>query len=777
MAPPPWPPSEPSDRAPLGATLALGLVLAMAASLLLDGALVLLRHPTGIVVPGVGDQNQSAKTDAYLLTFAVILPAAALLTPRLADRLAAVAGRRAASGVAGGLGLALGAAIVLTRLAPQVGIHDGLRTLVALVALWWVAAGSLLALATRRRGAGLLGRLGARAPVCAAVGGLLLLAVALCLTNLGAVTVSGLVIGAVVAAGFALAVVRTPAATASTRALRRALGVLDGVLVIGLLLAVTNVIVFRTGGIPNAFFPPGIIQFHQDWLLGPANQLLGGGALLVGVPVSQYGVGFIYFLGAWFHIAPIGYGTYGLLDGIVTGLFYVCAYALLRIAGTRRALAIGVLALAVVAFVYHLYYEVGSLPQQGPLRFGLPMVIVLAEATALRFIRAARALRVLALIVLGVAAIWSLEMFIYTSITYVALVLFRVWLTPGDRRRRLVRELALAVGACVAAHLILVVWTVAATGQLPDWGQYLTYVDALVLGHVAAGQISYGFAAWSPGLALGAGSLGSALTVALLMRRAPGLVRAAPVRFLGLAGTSVYAVVLFSYTDNRSSTYLLPYVALPLLLAGALWLTVLLEAPAPRLLRAGTLGLAVIGAALMVGVAWPTVGTEFRDSALVRSYPGGGLRAALARLWHPPAIDPRAPAAVRLLERDVPGRRALVVLPDLPDLGTEILMRSHRSSPLFMGDPKADGFIDPSEWTGKLRTQLAALRPGALMLTDPAGLLIAAQLRGRSPELPLHHPIGSFNPQLEWILQRLAGRFTLRPVARTDGGLILVRLS
>ncbi len=95
------------------------------------------------------------------------------------------------------------------------------------------------------------------------------------------------------------------------------------------------------GQLPNVYFPPGVIQNQQDYLLGSANQLLGGGALLVNVPVSQYGVGLIYFLDGWFHLVPIGYGTLGLLDSILTALFYVGGYGVLRVAGTGRLLAVG----------------------------------------------------------------------------------------------------------------------------------------------------------------------------------------------------------------------------------------------------------------------------------------------------------------------------------------------------------------------------------------------------------------------------------------------------
>ena len=134
-------------------------------------------------------------------------------------------------------------------------------------------------------------------------------------------------------------------------------------------------------------------------------------------------------------------------------------------------------------------------------------------------------------------------------------------------------------------------------------------------------------------------------------------------------------------------------------------------------------------------------------------------------------------AAARERETSVPGRRVLVLLPDLPDLGTEILMRSHRANLLFMGDPKADGFIEASAWTGKLAAELGALRPGRTLLTDAAGLRLARELRGLPASVPLEHPLGQLNPQIEWILQRLGRRFTLQAIAREPSGLVVARLA
>src|SRR5581483_8449649 len=231
------------------------------------------------------------------------------------------------------------------------------------------------------------------------------------------------------------------------------------------------------------------------------------------------------------------------------------------------------------------------------------------------------------------------EMLAYTLFTYLAVLALQLWEHPEGRRRWLLRQLGLAAGACIVAHVLLAAVTLAATGSLPDWGQYLAYVDALVLGGQTAGQISYGFAPWSPGLAFGAACMASAVAVVVVIVRAPAIVARRRVLLSAVTGATAYAVALYSYTDNRSSTYLLPYVGLPLLLAGALWLLLVLNEARNRMVKLGALALCGATACLLLGAAWSTVDRRFSDSALAHAYPGGGLSSALRRLAHPPPID------------------------------------------------------------------------------------------------------------------------------------------
>jgi hypothetical protein len=118
----------------------------------------------------------------------------------------------------------------------------------------------------------------------------------------------------------------------------------------------------------------------------------------------------------------------------------------------------------------------------------------------------------------------------------------------------------------------------------------------------------------------------------------------------------------------------------------------------------------------------------------------------------------------------------LILLPTVPDLGTEILIRSRKANSMFIGDPKADSLV-PSVWTGKLGRQVGALRMGDRLLLDRTALAIAARLRADPAIDPLTHPIAGGWQEEEWLLRAITRRFELRPVYRDPDGLIVAELS
>jgi hypothetical protein len=177
---------------------------------------------------------------------------------------------------------------------------------------------------------------------------------------------------------------------------------------------------------------------------------------------------------------------------------------------------------------------------------------------------------------------------------------------------------------------------------------------------------------------------------------------------------------------------------------------------------------------LLLAGAWPQVRTHFNRTALAHFYPGGGLRAALHRLWHAPAFDPRTPVGIALLDRYVKQRRVIILFPTVPDLGTEILIRSHRSNLLPIGDPKADGLV-PSVWLPRVRAALRNVKAGQRILIDDEALKAIRELRNPAVD-PLQAPVDGGGVEAEWILRSLDQRFAIRPVARAPDGLIVAEL-
>ncbi len=87
-----------------------------------------------------------------------------------------------------------------------------------------------------------------------------------------------------------------------------------------------------------------------------------------------------------------------------------------------------------IALIYNLEYSVGSLPQHGPLRFGLPMIVILAAVAEARWPRRSRAALAAQLFVVALSSVWALEAFAYTAATFGAIACFRAWALPGQGR-------------------------------------------------------------------------------------------------------------------------------------------------------------------------------------------------------------------------------------------------------------------------------------------------------------------------------------------------------
>jgi hypothetical protein len=613
------------------------------------------------------------------------------------------------------------------------------------------------------------------APYAWALDGALVLGGLLAFTSLGSISLLAVALGAVVAAAILLLYsrdLRLPTLSGPR-------GVALDVLVVALcVLAVPDLVIFEASSPTSVFTTNHVIQFHHDFFLGPVNEVLHGGAVLVDT-ASQYGVGSLYFLAGWFELAPVGYGTLGFLDSVLFALFFAASYCVLRVAGAGRLLAGGALALGVVVLIYNLEYSVGSLPQHGPLRFGLPMVVVLAAAVGERWPSHRRLAFGAELAAVALSSIWALEALGYTLATFAAIAFYRAWILPRQARlASLARTALIAMAACVIAHLLLAAATLAAAGELPDWGRYLAYLEEFLFGDI--GDITYDFSPWSAGLPVGAAYLASAAAFVMLVRARRDLVDEEGPALIVLCGATAYGIALFSYFMNRSADHILPYVSLPALIAGVVWLSLLLRGAlvGSRAARLGGLAFALSLAVLLASVAWSSIGDRVPRTALAQVTPGGeSLAGALDGLWDPPPLDARAPLGEALVERYMPGDAPVPIVAS-PDLETEVLLRSGRSHGLGLSYAREDSFIT-AETLPHVREAVDDLQPGDSLVMQTPALEVLAAYRAQPSRDPLLDPV---NPQLlvplqEWALKRIGQRFRVRVVDRDAGEFVVARLA
>lgn len=756
----------------LPATIALGAAGALLTFLILLGPFH-AAVPTVELPAPLEPHHQTAETLLYGVAFALLLPLAAWLAPRLIDRILA-GGNPGLAGPLSALTVTAAAAVLIgvRLLGPDgdrlwLGAGLALLASVVLALLWRRAAGAPWPATNRFRG---------RSFGSACVAGL---------ASIGAIAAFGYpshldlpwLLAGLLAAGlgvFAFLRLRLPRPP-------RGWGLaIDLVILALVILAVPDMVVFQGVGEtdqPGNPFLTYVINFHQALYLGAASQILNGSALLVDT-VSQYGVASVYLLAAFFEIAPLGNGTLSFFDASLSALTFGAGYVILRLAGVGRTFATAAMVIAIVVLVWALEYPIGGLLQHGGLRFGLPVPLILFWVAAARFPRARRWLRGAGWVIVGLSPLWALEAFMYVTGALAAMLLLEATLMQEGRIRWLLRQAIYAVCAWLVALVLFALVTLAAAGSLPDWGLYITYLRDFLAGDV--GDLTYDVPAFSPGLTVGFGCFLSALAVAITAIRNPGWLRERPVAALALAGLAGYGILLFSYFDNRSLAHVIPYIALPLVLSVSLWLwLVTRDRSVPRRVAATSLGAVLAVAALSVATVMPSASERAETSLLAHALPGGkSLGEGFERLWNPPELTAGAARGAALLEEYLPGQSASPVLTE-PDLDNNILSLAGRANSLGITDAKEQSWVEGPHLE-PVADAVAGLEAGDLMLVDRAALRAFGEL-GRHPDAD-RRTRERITAETEiadiqlLALGDIAARFELTRVAR-DGELMVVRLT
>ncbi|MBK5110610.1 MAG: hypothetical protein JJE10_04495 [Thermoleophilia bacterium] len=760
----------------------LGLVVVFAACLVIAAfavatPVVLLNTDYTSLGELLPPQKQKAETALYLLMALVVGPLSLFLSWRLVSRIRSGPNRECLGALVAALVIPLGLGLYLVSHSGELPWGRGVYPTLYLGLGWFVYAAAVLAGPLRMTPWRPSGRLTSATRPLAIAATVSVAAALLSLVDFGHVDwlvfAIGLALTALAAAVYAGNRLKRPP---------RRWGVAFDIAFLLLLMAAIPDLGDAepaTGGFSSAYLSQ-VAAFHQALFVGAANQVLGGSALLVDT-VSQYGVGSIYFIAAFFELTSIGFSALAFLEGIVTALVFGLAYGVLRMAGVSRALAAGAMVTALVALAWGLSYPVGELLQHGSIRFGLPMCLIAPVVAGVRWPRSRPAMIWVALVVTGVSSIWALEALVYVTATVAGLIaISATWVEPRSRLRFIAVAAGAVVASWVVAHLAFALATLAASGSLPDWGLYLTYLREFLTGSI--GELNYDMSPWSSGLAVFGICMFSAFGLVVLTIARRDFTASRRPAFVALAALTAYGTVLYSYFDNRSIDHVLPYISLPALLVATIWIGLALDRRSSLLdrSRVATLAVSMGLAALAVASVWPAARDRGENSLLAYSVPGGrSLPDALDRVWDPPPVRPASLVGQKLIEKYFPGQDAVPVLA-FPNLDLEMLVRSGRYNRLGITDGNEQSWV-PGPHLDEIRRKVDGLEAGDRMVVDSRAKAAYEVIRN-DPAAALEDPDPAVDASgglqrtqvitMAWIAQR----FTLRTVATGPEGISVVEL-
>lgn len=760
-----------ASRPPAPATVARAVERwpVAAATAVLQVCLVLVGATVAVALVGLVGSSPRRLEVVYAVAFGLALPGGWLAGRRLAVRAARASSAHVVL-LAGSAAAGLLAAVGVARVVDAAGGHASPALLAGSLA--WAAGMAVLAL-----------RPGPRPPVRAARA-----AVAVACLLLPAVVAAflpprlldpGPLAASLVGALALTAVLARPAARLSGRWLGWAFDAAVLALAVLWIVDVASYLpnlpydpyaVFRHGADFTGDDQSYVMMIHHNFWLAPVNDVLHGRAVLVDT-YSQYGYGVIYFLAAFFKLAPLGHGGLALLIGALTGLQFAAGYAVLRLAGCARALAAAAVAAGIVAVGFGTIFSIADMPSVGGLRYGLAYALLLVAVAAAGWPRHRRPLQVVQLGLLALASVWSLETFGFVAVTYAAVTAVEAAARPGSWTARLrawgadLLRGALVSGAAVALFVALT-WVLA--GSRPHVRPYLAFVQAYTASDVGTTLGIPRVAPWATGFAVAALYLASAVGVAQLVGGGRPRPELRP-WLVAVAGVTAFGAISFSYWVTRPDPRALPPLALPAIMLGALWLERARRLPARDVgwaARGARLAMLAMGAwlaALAVVFAWPATERKWRRAAAWHAVPGGpSLSENVRTLWRSPPVDRRAVEGARLLRRHFPGDGPVLLLLE-PALGVETLIAADRVNRLPLGDLIQDDLIR-NYTLHRLAPAVERIPPGSPMLVqlhpDPRVDVIQRPNR-------LH----------EETLALIRRRFDLVPLTSTPSGLTVVRLT
>lgn len=536
---------------------------------------------------------------------------------------------------------------------------------------------------------------------------------------------------------------------------QRPLGWTD--LVLGVLLALGTISV-----------APEFDIYHQNCYLGPVSAVLGGRSMLVNV-LCEYGVGVIYFLAAAFRILGLKplYMPFTVLQMLCSAVEYLVLFWIARKVFRSRMLALLSVAAVICFNRYGSFWQWDNItfPSVGPLRFGLPIFVLVAgyqrragKGALWTWIEAG---------LIGAASIWSLETFIYSLSAWGFAQLAEAWMLSSSARSYVANfvgaAMRLALGI-VAAYAFLTVLTLLRSGSLLHWDGYLTWMT------LYSGTNSYPLVFWSPWVLLpGVGCL-SLLASALTLYKQRSL-DAGQALMAGLAGT---AAAEFTYFIVRCHPNNLGHIATLFIVLLFYWIDrAWARTDWSGIARWTATPAAFFIVAALTWNAWDAISLRFSQSLLVWLYqdaqamvhgqPHLPLPAAYAQVWSPvPCGGPWVAGSLRLIDRYAPDQKQIALF---TRDSVEIYGFSGRISPFPIA------FVDEERW---ITAHYDAMATGPLPLKAGDVMLVAQDAQGGFSGPPV---LPDTAVDLVHLLDVVRKQFKLLPLEFDPNGVWAVRLA
>ncbi|MDQ6835029.1 MAG: hypothetical protein M3016_02475, partial [Actinomycetota bacterium] len=336
---------------------------------------------------------------------------------------------------------------------------------------------------------------------------------------------------------------------------------------------------------------------------------------------------------------------------------------------------------------------------------------------AARSARRGRLLEGLVLVVVGVSAAWSGESGVYCLGTACAIACLDAAVLesgPAARYRAAVLSVTRLLAASLCGVLVFTCLTRASTGVWPHWGSYFEFIRLYTTGGLGELSIS----AWSPGLALGALYVASAVTLLAVLLTRPDLVRERPAAFRAIVGLTAMGSLVFTYFLGRAAPNNLLHVSPPAVALVFVWAGI----ADATLIGRRTAAMALAAAMFLGGLA---VATERGN--LAAKYPQTALAALLGRppgfatevrsLWANPVVDPEAAHVARFISSLGRRRAALVVLLN-PSVESEALLRLGRGNAVGTSNPCQESLS--VQGPSRVASGAASLSTGTVLVTSSA---------------------------------------------------------